>query len=84
MRYPFRRAMDDPPRLDAYDDGQGLRAWCRSCQRWHLHGAGEGHRSAPCGDANCPYARSGYVLKTVGPWSEDVRQRVERCQGADG
>ena len=36
--------------------------WCRYCQAWHSHGAGEGHREAHCTERNSPYVAIGYNL----------------------
>ena len=52
------------PQLPAYprtDGIPGLRVWCSWCRRWHVHGAGYGHRAAHCHTAS-PYRDSGYTL----------------------
>ena len=38
------------------------RAWCPYCRRYHIHGAGEGHRVAHCLDDASPFDGTGYYL----------------------
>ncbi len=45
------------------------KVWCVHCQRWHVHGAGPGHRVAHCHDSRSPYYDTGYIL--VEPEPED-------------
>jgi hypothetical protein len=40
--------------------------WCKYCEKWHSHGAAEGHREAHCQDSNSPYWRTGYNLAFAG------------------
>ena len=39
-------------------------AWCIYCDKWHIHGAGDGHRVAHCYD-DTPYKDKGYILEEV-------------------
>ena len=57
--------MNETPILDAVRraDGTGLKVWCVWCDRWHLHGDGEGHRLAHCVNPESPYLSTGYVLR---------------------
>ena len=69
----------NPPILLAYEDEDGgLHAWCIHCRRWHLHGAGEGHRAAHCTNKDSPYLKTGYVLTRVGPWEGAKRPQLLR------
>ena len=61
---PFNRKprKADAPVLLAYPAGEGRwKVWCDDCNRWHFHGAGEGHRAAHC-DPDGYYDRSGYYI----------------------
>lgn len=40
--------------------GGGWRFFCPVCERFHYHGAAEGHRVAHCGGG--PYREGGYYL----------------------
>lgn len=44
-------------------DGAGLKVWCEYCDIYHLHGHGEGHRTADCDNRNSPYLKTGYYIK---------------------
>ena len=57
--FPVVKAL---PRIDGVD---GLMFWCPFCKRWHLHGAGEGHRAAHCFNEESPLDKRGYVLKAL-------------------
>jgi len=48
------------------DPAEGfLSVWCKYCQRWHLHGRGEGHRWAHCIKPGSPYQKTGYFLRVA-------------------
>ena len=49
------------PRHEVY-----LKVWCHYCKKYHLHGHGEGHRTAHCPDPDSPFYRTGYILKLEG------------------
>jgi len=64
----------DAPTLPAWelilaDDSVAWLVWCRHCELWHEHGAGDGHRVAHC-RGETPYSRTGYNLALRGEWSE--------------
>lgn len=46
-------------------DGVQCRAFCHFCNKFHLHGNGDGHRAAHCFTANSPYKKTGYILYRV-------------------
>ncbi len=48
------------PRTDWPD---GLRFYCVFCNKYHLHGDGEGHRVAHCHNGDSPFDKTGYILK---------------------
>lgn len=50
------------PCLTAIKIGNSLYSWCKYCERWHIHGLGDGHRVAHC-HSNTPYNKRGYILK---------------------
>ena len=62
----------DAPVLSAYEavinGSTHWLVWCRYCQKWHRHGAAEGHREAHCNDSNSPYWKTGYNLAFAGEW----------------
>jgi hypothetical protein len=49
------------------------KVWCDYCWCWHTHGRGDGHRHAHCWGRSPrqfrPYAKHGYILQEVGPWT---------------
>jgi hypothetical protein len=45
--------------------------WCKYCERWHWHGAAEGHREAHCTDSTSGYWQQGYNLAYAGEWKDD-------------
>ena len=52
--------------------GDGMKFWCPFCNTWHLHGRGNGHRTAHCTvGRNCgykgtsPYLEHGYFIKLM-------------------
>jgi hypothetical protein len=47
--------------------------WCKFCNKWHRHGAAEGHREAHCQDSSSPYWKQGYNLAFAGKWKEGRR-----------
>jgi hypothetical protein len=47
------------------DGVEQWRMWCGHCNKWHIHGPGEGHRIAHCDEPGGPYERSGYNLARV-------------------
>jgi hypothetical protein len=49
--------------------------WCKFCEKWHHHGAAEGHREAHCTDSGSPYWKKGYNLAYAGKWKEDGSPR---------
>jgi hypothetical protein len=57
----------DGPVLPAYKTPQRdtWKVWCDWCDRWHTHGAGEGHRCAHCACARSPFKDTGYNLVLV-------------------
>lgn len=64
------------PVLLAYPGSSGgWRVWCDWCERWHTHGAGEGHRVAHCACRKSPYADSGYRLELADGPAPKRRQR---------
>lgn len=67
------------PVLAAHESESGnLYVWCWYCGKWHIHGPGEGHRVAHCGDRKSPYAETGYVLKIVGPLPADLARALSK------
>ncbi len=50
------------PREDFVD---GMMFWCPYCEKWHMHGRGDGHRTSHCINKNSPYAKEGYVIKMM-------------------
>jgi hypothetical protein len=50
-------------------DCNGLKFYCVFCNKWHLHGEGEGHRVAHCHKKTnqtyqkSPFDETGYILK---------------------
>jgi hypothetical protein len=83
-------AEDSPPApvLAAYrfsrDRRVNLIVFCRYCETWHFHGAGErpsggdGHRVAHCHEEWSPYRKSGYILREVGPVTKEIRRDLRR------
>ena len=70
---PVPGAIDlDAPVLPAYEaviEGVTHRVvWCKFCNKWHWHGAAEGHREAHCKDSASGYWRQGYNLAYAGEW----------------
>jgi hypothetical protein len=67
----------EAPVLPAYEtEIEGVKrwmVWCKHCQRWHRHGAAEGHREAHCNDSASPYWKSGYNLVFGGKWEGDAK-----------
>jgi hypothetical protein len=65
----------DAPVLPAYEAViKGVTryvVWCKYCNKWHRHGAAEGHREAHCTDSASPYWRTGYNLAYAGEWKSD-------------
>lgn len=53
------------PVLIAYerDESGNLAVWCPYCATWHLHGQGDGHRSAHCQNRRSPFIETGYIIK---------------------
>lgn len=43
----------------------GLMFYCPFCQKWHLHGIGNGHRVAHCTNQESPLKENGYILKML-------------------
>lgn len=44
----------------------GFMFWCPWCKKWHVHGAGEGHRNAHCHKGSgSPFIETGYILKSM-------------------
>lgn len=49
----------------------GMKFWCPYCKMWHLHGMGNGHRTAHCCDTNGsrsfekPFYEHGYIIKMI-------------------
>lgn len=39
---------------------------CCACQRWHLHGTGDGPRASHCSNPASPYYAHGYDLRLAG------------------
>jgi hypothetical protein len=68
---------DGYPILPAYiRDGHGyLSVWCRYCKKFHQHGQGDGHRVAHCLSDASPYRTTGYILRTVGPFTPEVSRQ---------
>jgi len=64
----------DAPVLPAYEavirGSTRWLIWCKYCQTWHRHGAGEGHREAHCNDSSSPYWKTGYNLSYAGRWKD--------------
>jgi hypothetical protein len=64
----------DAPVLSAYEtvveEATLWAVWCKHCQAWHYHGAGEGHREAHCKSQESPYWKSGYNLAYAGRLEE--------------
>lgn len=60
-------AKGELPVLPAYACRGAWWVWCPWCAALHCHGAGPGHRTAHCREADSPYRQSGYVLKLTGP-----------------
>ncbi|WIG34234.1 hypothetical protein QPL83_00010 (plasmid) [Bacillus toyonensis] len=44
-----------------------LSVWCPYCATWHLHGQGDGHRSAQCQNRRSPFIETGYIIKKKHP-----------------
>ena len=67
----------DAPVLPAYEAEIGgsthWLVWCKHCNKWHRHGAAEGHREAHCNDSSSPYWKTGYNLAYAGKWKERRR-----------
>jgi hypothetical protein len=62
-----------------WDGGTTWLVPCDWCQKFHVHGAGPGHRVAHCErPPNGPYEASGYVLYLAGEWSTDVKEIYRR------
>lgn len=61
------------PVVYAYDDGHHYTMWCDFCRAWHRHGRGDGDVAAHCAYKDSPYRRTGYVLRCVGPLTNEVR-----------
>lgn len=66
-------AQELAPTLPAYLDNEKQQTfvWCKYCDKWHQHGAAEGHRGAHCTEES-PYSATGYFIKIVGPWSKAI------------
>ena len=64
----------DAPVLSAYEvvlkGAVRWLVWCKHCEKWHGHGAAEGHREAHCIDSTSPYWKTGYNLAYAGQWKE--------------
>lgn len=63
--------------VDAYRDGEVLRFWCHHCVEWHGYGGGDGWRMGHCRPGG-PYQGRGFVLREVGPLTDEVRRTVPR------
>ena len=61
----------------ATSDGVTWSVWCCYCLKWHLHGAGAGHRGAHC-VRETPHAETGYSLEYAGTDAERPIYRVSR------
>ena len=63
----YYETADDPHDCDL------SKVWCDFCWCWHTHGRGNGHRLAHCWGRSPrqfrPYAKHGYILREVGPWT---------------
>lgn len=70
--------MNETPILDAVRraDGMGLKVWCIHCNRWHIHGLGDGRRVAHCSNPDSPYHSTGYVLRIGGASPTRIRSRT--------
>lgn len=57
----------DYPVVYAEADPSGItcRLYCPWCDRWHLHGLGEGHRCDHCLASDSPFRKTGYVIEIV-------------------
>ena len=62
--------MTSIPTLDAYSTKTDYKVWCRYCQKWHIHGQGDGHRMAHCYLRTSPYMETGYFIKLAGAWQD--------------
>jgi len=61
------RNKSGPPELVGFpreDFPRGVKVWCKFCGKYHLHGIGDGHRSAHCAGVT-PYSQYGYIVKRV-------------------
>ena len=53
-----------PREFHKFDECGMMKFWCPFCEKWHLHGKGEGHRCSHCID-DSPYKDSGYKIKMM-------------------
>lgn len=62
------------PVVEAYDDGHHTVLFCDWCAGWHRHGRGaEGDYVEHCWESDGPYSKTGYVIRLVGPMTDEVR-----------
>ena len=65
--------------LPAYETViNGVTHWmvfCKFCNKWHRHGAAEGHREAHCTDSTSGYWKQGYNLAYAGKWKDNGSQQ---------
>ena len=60
---PVVKATVDPRPEQGGGHIRGL--FCPYCLRYHIHGAGSGHRIAHCRNGRSPYETTGYILSVV-------------------
>ena len=68
---------DNLTELQAYAVEGQLRCYCPRCRKWHVHGAGLGHRVAHCHNEP-PDGFLGYILVGGEPPPADVLKAIKR------
>jgi hypothetical protein len=64
-------------------DGTHFKFYCRWCDRFHIHGAGEGHAVAHCLADDSPLRITGYDLSEISAL-RPPRRRYKLLLGSDG
>lgn len=65
------------------DFPQGMMFYCPFCEKWHLHGIGNGYRSPHCNQKSPLYERDYYIKMASKKELKEIRDAINAYLGVN-